>query len=121
MADQFSFGDEVPASYVEFVDNMLGQTSFEVLASFFPNFDTLDKFAVLDAFAGVPTYIVVGTKDLLTSVDHSRRMAKLLPSATLVECAGAGHMVILERKDKVNATLEKLFAAALDQPETQVS
>jgi pimeloyl-ACP methyl ester carboxylesterase len=121
VADQFAFGDDVPASYVEFVDNMLGQTSFEVLASFFPNFDALDKFTVLDAFADVPTYIVVGTKDLLTSVGHSRKMAELMPAATLVECPGAGHMVILERKDKVNATLEKLLAAALDRRESQVS
>jgi pimeloyl-ACP methyl ester carboxylesterase len=121
VAEQFAFGDEVPASYVEFVDNMLGQTSFEVLASFFPNFDSLDKFTVLDAFAGIPTYIVVGTKDLLTSVGHSRKMAKLMPEATLVECPGAGHMVILERKDKVNATLDELFATALDRQESQVS
>ena len=29
---------------------MLAATPFEVLAEFFPNFDTLDKFAVLTAF-----------------------------------------------------------------------
>jgi pimeloyl-ACP methyl ester carboxylesterase len=112
VADQFAFGDDVPASYVEFVDNMLAATPFEVLAEFFPNFDTLDKFKVLDAFAGVPTCIVTGTKDLLTSVEHSRKMASMLPDATLVECAGAGHMVILERKDKVNAALAGLFDRA---------
>ena len=112
VADQFAFGDDVPASYVEFVDNMLAATPFEVLAEFFPNFDTLDKFTVLEAFARVPTCIVTGTKDLLTSVGHSRKMASLLPDATLVECAGAGHMVILERKDKVNAALEDLIERA---------
>jgi pimeloyl-ACP methyl ester carboxylesterase len=112
VAEQFAFGDHVPASYVEFVDNMLAATPFEVLAEFFPNFDKLDKFTVLEAFAGVPTCIVTGTKDLLTSVGHSRKMASLLPDATLVECSGAGHMVILERKDKVNAALEDLFGRA---------
>jgi pimeloyl-ACP methyl ester carboxylesterase len=112
VADQFAFGDHVPASYVEFVDNMLAATPFEVLAEFFPNFDTLDKFTVLQAFAGVPTCIITGTKDLLTSVGHSRKMASLLPDATLVECVGAGHMVILERKDKVNRALEDLFERA---------
>ena len=55
VADQFAFGDDVPASYVEFVDNMLAATSFEVIAQFFPHFDTLDKFTVLEAFAGIPT------------------------------------------------------------------
>ena len=75
----------------------------------------------MQAFAGVPTYIVVGTEDLLTSVGHSRKMAALMPQATLVECQGAGHMVILERKDKVNTTLDELFAAAVDRQESQVS
>ena len=42
--DQFAFGDDVPAAYVEFVDEMLAATPFEVVAEFFPNFDGLDKF-----------------------------------------------------------------------------
>ncbi|MCW2837575.1 MAG: alpha/beta hydrolase [Marmoricola sp.] len=121
VADRFAFGDDVPASYVEFVNDMLAETSFEVLAQFFPNFDALDKFAVLDVFARIPTSIVIGTKDLLTSVGHSRRMAARIPGARLVECVGAGHMVIIERADKVDATLEELVAAAARGPAAQVS
>jgi pimeloyl-ACP methyl ester carboxylesterase len=121
VADQFAFGDEVPASYVEFVDNMLAATPFEVLAEFFPNFDRLDKFTVLRTFARVPTYIVSGTKDALTSIGHSRKMAARIPGSTLVECPGAGHMVILEQKDRVNSALEELFAAAVQGPSSQVS
>jgi pimeloyl-ACP methyl ester carboxylesterase len=121
VADRFAFGDDVPASYVEFVNDMLAETSFGVLAQFFPNFDALDKFAVLEEFARIPTSIVIGTKDLLTSVGHSRRMAARIPGARLVECAGAGHMVIIERADKVNATLEELFAAAVRGPAARVS
>ncbi len=79
VADQFAFGGDVPASYVEFVDNMLAATSFEVLAQFFPNFDTLDKFAALEEFARVPTYVISGTKDVLTSIEHSRKMASRIP------------------------------------------
>jgi pimeloyl-ACP methyl ester carboxylesterase len=111
VADQFAFGGEVPASFVEFVDNMLAATPFEVLAQFFPHFEALDKFAVLKAFAEIPTTILCGTKDLLTSIGHSRKMAKMLHGSTLVEVAGAGHMVILERADKVNAALDDLLAA----------
>ena len=121
MADQFAFGDEVPASYVEFVDNMLAQTSFEVLAHFFPNFDALDKFRVLEEFGRIPTYVIGGTKDLLTSIGHSRKMASRIPGAKLVECLGAGHMVILERKDRVNGALEEMVAAATGTRAAQVS
>ena len=121
MADQFAFGDEVPASYVEFVDNMLAQTSFEVLAHFFPNFDRLDKFRVLEQFARIPTYVIGGTKDLLTSIGHSRKLASRIPGAKLVECIGAGHMVILERKDRVNGALAEMVAAATGDRAAQVS
>jgi pimeloyl-ACP methyl ester carboxylesterase len=121
VASQFAFGDDVPASYVELVDNMLAATPFEVLAQFFPNFDTLDKFSVLERFADVPTCIVTGTEDVMTSVGLSRAMAERIPGATLVECPGAGHMVILERKDRVNATLDELLAAATAPSASRVS
>jgi pimeloyl-ACP methyl ester carboxylesterase len=112
VADRFAFGDEVPASYVEFVDEMLARTPFEVLAEFFPNFDALDKFSVLRAFEAVPTTIICGTEDRLTSIDHSRTMAERIAGSRLVECPGAGHMVILERHEKVDAALTDLVERA---------
>ena len=112
VAERFAFGGDVPASYVEFLDQMLAGTSFDVLAEFFPNFDTLDKFSVLHAFERVPTLILCGTRDKLTSIGHSRKMAALMPWARLVECVDAGHMVILERKDQVNAALDALIVEA---------
>ncbi|MGH3444140.1 MAG: alpha/beta fold hydrolase, partial [Nocardioidaceae bacterium] len=115
VADRFAFGDDVPASYVEFVDEMIAATPFEVLAEFYPQFDALDKFEVLEAFAKVPTTIVTGTKDKLTSVGHSRKLASRIDGARLVECEGAGHMVILERSDRVNAVLDDLCKRA-DRP-----
>ena len=109
VADRFAFGDDVPASYVEFVDRMLSRTSFEVLAQFFPNFDTLDKFSVLQALDKTPTLIMCGDRDLLTAIGHSRKMAARMPHARLVEMSGAGHMVILERHTEVNAALAEMF------------
>ena len=50
VTSKMAFGTEVPTPYIEFVDEMLAQTPFGVIAEFFPNFDQLDKFAVLDAF-----------------------------------------------------------------------
>jgi pimeloyl-ACP methyl ester carboxylesterase len=112
----FAFGDDVPASYVEFVDQMLAGTSFQVLAEFFPTFEALDKYHVLQAFERVPTTILCGTKDQLTSVGHSRTMTERRPGARLVESQGAGHMVILERAEKVNAALEALVEEAESRP-----
>ena len=49
--DELAFGDDVPASYVEFVDQMLSATPFEVVAEFFPNFASLDKFETVKALS----------------------------------------------------------------------
>lgn len=111
VAELFAFGGDVPASQVEFLDQMLAGTSFEVLAEFFPTFTDFDRFESLAAFGQVSTTIICGTRDKLTSIGHSRKMAAHLPDARLVECAGAGHMVIFEAREKVNAALEDLVAA----------
>jgi pimeloyl-ACP methyl ester carboxylesterase len=110
--DTFAFGDDVPASYVDFVDSMLSATPFEVIADFFPNFSALDKFETVQALAGVPVSIVCGTSDKLTSIGHSRKLHATLPGSRLLELEGAGHMVILERHEEVNAELDQLLAAA---------
>lgn len=110
--DLFAFGQDVPEEYVAFVDQMLSSTPFDVLADFFPQFDLLDKFAVVNAFERVPTTIICGTADKLTSIGHSRKLHALLPDSSLVECEGAGHMVVMEQHERVNAALDQLLAAA---------
>jgi pimeloyl-ACP methyl ester carboxylesterase len=110
--DELAFGDAVPARYVEFVDEMLSSTTFDVVAEFFPNFGTLDKLGTVAAMSSVPVSIICGTHDRITPIDHSRRLHEEIPGSTLLECAGAGHMVMLERHDQVNAELDQLLAAA---------
>ncbi len=112
VADRFAFGREAPAAQVEFLDEMLAGTPIQVLAEFFPGFTSLDKFAVLASFASVPTTIICGTKDKLTSLAHSRKMASMIEGSRMVECSGAGHMAIFEASELVNAALEQLFIAA---------
>jgi pimeloyl-ACP methyl ester carboxylesterase len=113
--DELAFGGDVPASYVEFVDRMLSSTPFEVVAEFFPNFSTLDKFETVKALSVVPTTIICGTDDKLTSISHSRKLHAHIAGSSLLECEGAGHMVIMERHDDVNDELDLLFAAAADR------
>ncbi|HET7196712.1 MAG TPA: alpha/beta hydrolase [Nocardioides sp.] len=119
VTDLFAFGDDVPESYVDFVDGMLSSTPFEVVAEFFPVFGELDKFDALAALESVPTTIICGTGDRLTSVGHSRKLHSKLPHSVLVECEGAGHMVIMERHDRVNAALDQLIAAAAERVDTR--
>jgi pimeloyl-ACP methyl ester carboxylesterase len=113
--DVFAFGDEVPAAYVDFVDRMLSQTSFEVVAEFFPSFGGLDKFHAVEVLAGIPTTIICGTADKLTSIGHSRKLHQRIPGSTLLECENAGHLVQLERHGQVNAALDQLLSAAAER------
>ncbi len=109
----FAFGRDVPAAYVEAVDQMLARTPGEVLFAFVPQFDLLDKFHAVKALSAVPTLVACGTKDRLTSVGHSRKLAKEIPGARLVEYRGAGHILLFEEKDRLNAELTALVAEAL--------
>ena len=108
---QLAFGDDVPGSYVEFVDRMLSSTPFEVVAEFFPGFSSLDKFDAVEVLAKVPTAVICGTDDKLTSIGHSRKLHARIDGSSLLECHGAGHMVILERHSEVNGELDRLLAA----------
>jgi pimeloyl-ACP methyl ester carboxylesterase len=110
--DTFAFGDDVPSTYVEFVDQMISQTPFQVVAEFFPGFRELDKFDHVGVLGRIPATIICGTEDKLTPIGHSRKLHSRIPGSTLVECDGAGHMVIMERHGQVNAALDQLISAA---------
>ncbi len=82
--DDLAFGDDVPASYVDFVDEMLSGTPFEVVAEFFSNFASLDKFETVKALSVVPTTIICGTADKLTSIGHSRKLHAYIAGSSLL-------------------------------------
>jgi pimeloyl-ACP methyl ester carboxylesterase len=109
--DELAFGDDVPVSYVAFVDRMLSATPFEVVAEFFPGFSELDKFDHVWVLGKVPTAVICGTDDRLTSIGHSRKLHDRIAGSTLLECHGAGHMVILERPDEIAGEIDQLLAA----------
>lgn len=119
ITDRYAFGsDPVPASYVEFVYSMLDATPFAVVADFYPAFATLDHFDRLEPLSRVPTSVICGTDDKITSVGHSRKLHSRIPGSSLLECEGAGHMVLLEQHKQVTAELDDLLslAQALEQP-----
>lgn len=113
VADTFAFGERAPVEEVEFLDEMLAGTPMSVIGEFFPNFSTLDKFAALGRVDAVPTTVIGGTKDRIISIGHCRKLASRMPNARLVEVEGAGHMVIFEARDQVNAEIEDLVARSL--------
>lgn len=67
-----------------------------------------ERTPALKAFAGIPTRVLVGTRDVLTPVSHGRRIASAIAGAELIVAPEAGHMLPQERAELVSATLIKL-------------
>lgn len=107
---RLAFGGPVPQDYVDFTDQMLAGTPFEVVADFFPGFEVHDKTNALGTLDAIQVSVICGTRDAITPVEHSRRVAVLVPSATSVEIDGAGHMVMLEGHRQVTDALRELLA-----------
>ncbi|HSS68192.1 MAG TPA: alpha/beta hydrolase, partial [Nocardioidaceae bacterium] len=107
---KLAFGGPVPQEYIDFTDEMLAATPFEVVADFFPGFDVDDRRETIAALAAGECTVVCGTADAITPIEHSRAIADMLPGSRLVELEGAGHMVILERHADVTAAIAELVA-----------
>ena len=64
----------------------------------------------------VPTLVISGDRDRLVPVENSRRLARLIPGARLVELPGAGHAFPFERTDETVRALTDHFLAAAPHP-----
>ena len=118
MTDLYAFGSrEVPADYLRFVYEILSRTPFDVVAGFYPGFAALDKWDVLRVFSRVPTSIICGTSDKLTSIGHSRKMHSRIHGSDLLEVEDAGHLVLVERHEEVNEELDDLLARVFERLE----
>ena len=111
---QMGFGrPDVPASYVEFLSQMLGETPMTVVADFYPAFADLDETTALEVLNHLPTAVIGGVEDMITPVQHTERIIELVPNAESLILEQCGHMGIIEQHDKINPVLDDLVARAL--------
>jgi 3-oxoadipate enol-lactonase len=64
--------------------------------------------ARLDAIE-VPTLVITGDRDRLVPAENSRRLARMIPGARLLELSGAGHCFPLERPAETARALTEFF------------
>jgi len=110
LTKRIAFGGEVPDSYVVFVDQMISRTPSDVIWDFFPSFRTHRREHALAAYADVPGLVVGGELDHVLPFSHTERIARELPRARLLELAGVGHMLMLEKHEAVGEAIEELLA-----------
>ncbi|HIT75793.1 MAG TPA: alpha/beta hydrolase [Candidatus Avipropionibacterium avicola] len=107
---RMAFGrNDVPTSMVEFVSEMLAEIPLQVVADFYPAFAEVDEVDAFDTLAHVECCVIGGVKDTITPFTHTERILELLPSAESVVIEDAGHMVMIEHHDQVNAAFSALL------------
>jgi len=111
---RLAFGSDVGPALVDFVDRMLAATPMDVIAEFLPTFVYHHKLDALAALDDVETLVIVGDRDQVTPVEHSRDIALRLRHSRLVVVPATGHMVMLERPSLVNLHLRTLFTHVRD-------
>jgi len=96
------FGRDPQASHVELVREMIAAcpkaASQEAVAALVG----LDMTEDLPKIR-VPTLVLSGSADVIAPPAQARRIAELIPGARLEVFKGAGHMLMLERTDEVDA------------------
>jgi pimeloyl-ACP methyl ester carboxylesterase len=104
MFARLGFGREPLASHVELARQMLADcaadTSRDAVSSLL-GLDLTPDLPNID----LPTLVIEGTNDLLTPPYEARRIARLIPGARLVMVEGAGHMIMLERAEELDALI----------------
>ncbi|MCL2554544.1 MAG: alpha/beta hydrolase [Actinomycetia bacterium] len=112
---RYSFGsDDVDPAVERFAERLIEATPIDVVAEFYPAFTEHEKADALEVLDGLPGLVLAGDKDLLTPSAHSTEIAERLPAAELVVVPGAGHLVLMERPELVNAALARVVAEAAD-------
>jgi pimeloyl-ACP methyl ester carboxylesterase len=113
LTKRYSFGRrDVSPSVVEFVTAMNAATPIKVISDFLPHFAAFTGQVGIEAMREVEMLVAGAGRDLVVPVEHSRRIAELLPHAEYLEVPDAGHMVMLEQPGLVTAHLRALVARA---------
>ncbi|MFE2130648.1 MULTISPECIES: alpha/beta fold hydrolase [Streptomyces] len=111
MIKMYSFGSrDVDPGVARFAERLIEATPIDVVAEFYPAFQTHDKTAALQQFAGIPVTVVAGDKDMITPPGHSTAIKDVLPAAELVVLESTGHLMMLERPETVTRLLTELLA-----------
>ncbi|MFI9642571.1 alpha/beta fold hydrolase [Micromonospora sp. NPDC051925] len=99
------FGDRCSGADIRLVTSAVARASLRSIGGFRASIGTQHRLATLAALAHLPAAALVGDRDRLTPPPCAESIAAALPATELTVCPGAGHMLMMERPDEVNAAL----------------
>jgi pimeloyl-ACP methyl ester carboxylesterase len=91
-------------------------SSADTVVGFYEDFLRHERTDALKAYDGIPTHVLVGTRDVLTPPAHARRIADNIDGAVLTLAPDAGHMLPFERDALVSGVLTRLVRPHLTGP-----
>ncbi|MDN5796954.1 MAG: alpha/beta hydrolase [Intrasporangium sp.] len=109
LVDQNSFASPVAASLVRYTANILLSTPLDVINDYLGAFEGFDIRPALQHFRGTHVLVFNGMDDILTPPEHSDLIIEAIPGAEHVLVNHAGHVIMLEHPDLLNAQLVQLI------------
>ena len=106
---RFLFGEPMRLVDAALTVDGIISCSAATMVGFYENCMEHDRLDALKVLNGIPTEVLVGSRDVLTPPDHARRIANRIDGATLTVVPDAGHMLPLERDELVSETLARLI------------
>ncbi|WP_347354576.1 alpha/beta hydrolase [Intrasporangium sp.] len=113
LVDQNSFASPVAASLVHYTTDILLSTPLDVINDYLGAFDGFDIRPALQHFRGTHVLVFNGVDDILTPPEHSELIIEAIPGAEHVLVRDAGHVIMLEHPDLLNAQLLDLVEGAV--------
>jgi hypothetical protein len=108
MVEQNSFASPVPRSVVRYTSDILLGTPLDVVNDYLQTFDGFDKRPALLEFRHAIVLVFNGRDDILTPPSHSELIVEGIPGAEHIVVNDAGHVIMLEHPDLLNAHLVQL-------------
>jgi pimeloyl-ACP methyl ester carboxylesterase len=110
---KFLFGDPIRLVDAALTVDGIISSPAATMRGFYEDCMRHDRVAALKVLDGIPTHVLVGSRDLLTPPQHARRIADTVDGAVLTVAPGAGHMLPLERDELVSSVLVRLVRSHL--------
>lgn len=107
------FGDRCDPDDLWLASSAVARASLRSIGSFRPSISEQQRLETLAGLPPVPTAVLVGDRDRLTPMPCAESIARALGNLSVTRCAGAGHMLMMERPDEVTDAIARVTREAM--------